>query len=147
MCRWLGLQFWELVRNGRWSGITPCVSSEYKLTPIGTQGLWVTLVTEDHAYWRPGRTTAYCRSDVLFIAFDPLQIPVWLALWRGSPWSPIKPESKPTLALGIVGSIVFCLSLLRQANACFTIVAIDQHPRKANASPSLHSLWLLCQAL
>ena len=51
------------------------------------------------------------------------------------------------LPLGIVGYIFFWLSLLQQVNACFTIVAIDQRPRKAKSSPIFRSLMRFCQAL
>ena len=94
------------------------------------QGRWVTLVTYAHAYlFQPGKTMAECRFDCTFRALDPLRIPAWAAFWRGYSWSLTKPKGKSTF--GIVGSIVFCLSLLQQANTSLSIIAIDQHPGKA----------------
>ena len=84
-----------------------------------------------------GKTTADRRFDRPFRALDPIRIPAWPAFWRDSSQSLINPKGKSTL--GIVGSIVFCSSLLRQANACFTMIAIDQCPPKAKSSPPLHS--------
>ena len=56
-------------RAGRWSGITPCVSSQYKLTLRGTVG------TQSHGSDRHPclftlrQTMVHCSFDVLFIAF------------------------------------------------------------------------------
>jgi hypothetical protein len=46
------------------------------LCPWVQQGLGVMLATDARAHLCLGKTTAYHSSDVLFIALDPLQIPV-----------------------------------------------------------------------
>ena len=117
------------------------------LCPRVQQGLRVMPVTDAHAYFTQAKFAADHKFDCPFRALDPLRNPAWPAFWRVSSQSLIKPDGESTL--GIVGSIVICLSLLWRANAffSFTIIAVDQRPLKAESPPTLHSRRWLCRVL
>ena len=106
------------------------LAPSYKLMSVGTVGtLSHSSDRQPHNFTQAKLLMAYHRLDCHFRALDPLRIPAQPAFWRGFSRSLAMPKGESTL--GIVGSIVFCSSLLRQANTCFTIVAIDQRTCKA----------------